>query len=175
MTGRNVDISAAAFSKLGFRKGLVVSSTQDDVMFIDELSPMKRNLIASFGEGWESKTKILDPREIFGCPLADPAEISPAETINEQKDIFIKNLRGQGSAAHQGMIAINAAVILLESGIENDPRKAFQAAMEVLRSGAAEEKLFSFCETTREGLSVLPSRLQLGTQYQNPVSCGAAI
>lgn len=152
LTGKGVDVSAEAFSKLGFQKGMVLSSTDDDVMFIDELSPLKKNRIAYFGKRRAVQMKEFNATEVFGCPLIAPEEIKAAHNRKEQMDVFIRNLSGQGPEGHRHMIAMNAAVILMEGAIESDPRKAFQMAVDVLHSGVAEQKLFSFCEATREQL-----------------------
>lgn len=158
LTGKNVALSAEAFNKLGFKKGVILTSTEDNVFFIDELSPMKTNIVSAFRNGVVN-TSDLNPTEVFGCPIVHSNDIEVSMGIEKQRELFINNLRGKGSDAHQHMIAMNASVILMESGIENIPKKAFNLAVEIINSGAAEKKLDFFCDSTKKQIKPVLANL----------------
>lgn len=149
LAGEHVDISAKTLKALGIKKGAVMSSTEYGSLYIDELSPISKNSIAFWDENSEVSKAQIDVAEAFGCGNFKPEELAPGINNQYQLKIFLDCLRGTGTPAQLDAVALNSALIIMNSGIELDPRKAFQLSKDIIHSGKAEQTLDHFCEVTK--------------------------
>lgn len=146
--GKNIDISSKTLNQIGYNKGLIVSSTDDKILYIDELTPLTYNNI-SYIDTLKTDENI-DVSEIFGCEKCVPNDLKSSTNIEGQLGIFNLCLSGKASIAQTNAIALNAALIIKEAKIEKDYKASFNVAKDIILSGASLKKFNLFKEMTND-------------------------
>ncbi len=80
--------------------------------------------------------RVFSPEEIGGLRI-DGKEIYGGDSVDEASSIFMKIVKGEGTAAQNAVVVANAAMALSLTGKFNDFQSARQAAKESLESGKA--------------------------------------
>ncbi len=95
-----------------------------------------------------SEAKVITARgeltlrpEDFGTAPIDPAEIFGGESPEQAAYIFLRILKGEGTAAQQAVVVANAAMALNMRPEFSDLKVAIEAARESLESGRAYQAL----------------------------------
>lgn len=146
--GKNIEISSKILHQIGLKKGVVVSSTDDKVLYIDELTPLQYNNI-SYTETQET-SKNINLTNIFGCERCSPDELKSSIDINGQLDIFNLCLSGKASQAQNNAVAMNTAFMITEAGITDDLKTAFEMAHDIIMSGKALKQFNHIKEMTND-------------------------
>lgn len=84
--------------------------------------------------------RIMTPEQL-GKRTVDPQDIQGGNTLEEAAKIFIKIVSGEGSWAQNAVVLANAAMALYCTGNYTTYDGAYQAAVESLESGKANESL----------------------------------
>ena len=86
-------------------------------------------------EGEQIKTP-----EALGKRMVMPADLSGGQTVEDAAKIFTKILKGEGSFAQNAVVLANAAMAVFVTGQYKNYDEAYQAVIESLESGNANEK-----------------------------------
>jgi anthranilate phosphoribosyltransferase len=84
--------------------------------------------------------KIMTPEQL-GKRMVSPADISGGNSVEEAAKIFSKILKGEGSWAQNAVVLANAAMALNCTGKYSNYSEAYNAAVQSLESGKANEAL----------------------------------
>lgn len=136
-----VEPIARTLHALGCARALVVHGSG-----LDEIALHGPTVAMKVSEGRFELSEISP--ELAGlapAPLSAIAGGGPEENAAR----LVALLEGKGSEAEQAMVAINAGALLMLAGLQPDLRSGTQAALDVLATGAAGERLRAFVETSR--------------------------
>ncbi len=89
--------------------------------------------------------KIMTPEEL-GKRMVEPSDIYGGSSVDEAAKIFLKILKGEGSWAQNAVVLANAAMALHSTGNHKTYDEAYNAAVESLESGRANECLKKLVE-----------------------------
>lgn len=89
--------------------------------------------------------KIMTPEQL-GHRMVEPADIYGGSTVEEAAKIFTKILKGEGTWAQNAVVLANAAMALHCTGNYKNYDEAYNAAVESLESGKAENCLKKLME-----------------------------
>ena len=84
--------------------------------------------------------KIMTPEQL-GKRMVSPQDISGGNSVEEAAKIFLSILKGEGSWAQNAVVIANAAMALNSTGNYKNYDEAYNAAVESLESGKANEAL----------------------------------
>jgi anthranilate phosphoribosyltransferase len=84
--------------------------------------------------------KVMTPEQL-GKRIVSPADISGGNSVEEAAKIFLKILKGEGSWAQNAVVLSNAAMALSCTGLYENYDGAYNAAVESLESGRADQCL----------------------------------
>ncbi|MBP5214935.1 MAG: hypothetical protein J6039_00040 [Alphaproteobacteria bacterium] len=143
-SGKNIEISGRLLKQLGYSKGAVVCSSNDNRLYIDELTPLKYNNI--FDISTTQLNENLDINKLFGCDYCTPEELKSGKDISVQLEIFDRCLKGKASESQNNAVAMNAAILIKEANISTDLRDAFNIAYDSILSGKALKQFKEFKE-----------------------------
>jgi len=104
---------------------------------MDEVSLHAPTLVAELNGG-EIKSYQLTAEDFGLTPYHQDALLGG--TPEENRDILTRLLQGKGESAHEAAVAANVAMLLRLHG-EEDLRANAQRVIEVLRSGAAYDRV----------------------------------
>jgi anthranilate phosphoribosyltransferase len=134
--GREVQaLMASALAELGARRALVVHS--DDGL--DEISVSAPTTVIEVRDGEIAGEWRVDPGDL-GISAGDPESLrggDAAENLRRLRAV----LGGEERSAAAEAVALNAAAALMVAGLAGDLRQGLEHSREVLRSGAALERL----------------------------------
>jgi anthranilate phosphoribosyltransferase len=120
---------------------LVVSSTPDNVRWIDEVGIIGETSIVGVQGGERGRTIRLTLSEVLGVGPYALSDITPGATTDEQTRIAVDILAGRAPQALNDLVAVNAATLIFLGTTDLTVPAAFDLAREVLSSGAALAKL----------------------------------
>jgi len=127
-----------ALLRLGSERVLIVYSSDG----LDEISPAAPSTVSEFKRGEKMKEFVINPTAKFSLNNICGGE--PAE--NKRRSLAI--LSGQGSAAENEFVALNAGLALYLSDVVSTPAAGREKALEILKSGAATSKLEELIKIT---------------------------
>ena len=137
-------LMASALAELGSRRALVVHS--DDGL--DEISVSAPTTVIEVRDGEIMGEWRVDPGDL-GIAPGDPESLrggDAAENLRRMRAV----LGGEERSAAAEAIALNAAAALMVGGLAGDLRQGLDRSREVLRSGAALERLEDLAERSSE-------------------------
>lgn len=142
--------SVLTLHALGFKDVIVTNSTDDGVKYIDEAGLFKTNYIAhSRSSGKNAGLSLIDPANILG--FTERHSISSIGQ-KENKEANVREaaniLRGKGNKVQQEIIALNAALILVLSGVFEDLEESYMRARDELSSTRSFDKLVEIIEAS---------------------------
>ncbi len=129
-------VMAIALKNLGTKKALIIHGRER----LDEAGLGAPTDVAGFNQG-EVTTQVLDPQAL-GLVPASLGELKGGE-VAENVAILTQVLQGKGTQAQTDAVALNAALALqVGDGVAwGDHQKGVELAKDILRQGAAWEKL----------------------------------
>lgn len=133
---------AGALKQLGIGKAIVVHGRERlDEAGLGDLTDMA--VLAN----QQVTMQTLDPRELGLTPA--PIAALKGGDLAENMAILTAVLQGKGTTAQMDAVALNAALVMQVGDRVNDPATGVKLAQEVLRSGAAWDKLQALVEFLR--------------------------
>jgi anthranilate phosphoribosyltransferase len=144
----SISLALEVLGRFGYKTIIAVTSSPDSAHYIDELSPLKINIMGRVTEGVAGGIEQIDTSLITGVPSCKGSDLKPAGSLLENIQLSVCALAGRSTGAHENVIALNAAGILLCSGKEQTLDAAFRVALDAIKSGAALEKLKEFVIAT---------------------------
>ena len=137
-----LDPMAEALKNLGVKRGLVVHGAGG----LDEASLEGTNQIRLIDKN-EIRRIDLNPKD-FGIDLSSNNALTGGD-LEENIKILSSILKGKGSSSQSNVVALNNALVLWVSGIQDDFKIGFESSLDKLKSGEAWnsfESLKSFLE-----------------------------
>ena len=120
---------------------LVVSSTPDNVHYIDEVGIIGESSVVGVRGLRRGNMRRLDLGELLGVGPYSLADIRPGATAADQARIVVEVLAGRSHRALSDLVAVNAATLIFLGTSQHTMSEAFELAREVLASGAALARL----------------------------------
>lgn len=116
---------------------LVVSSTTDNVRWIDEVGIVGETCMVGVRGGDRGRLRRLAMGDVLGVGPYQLTDLAPGRTPAEQAHIVVDVLAGRAPRALIDMVAVNAATLIYLGTTQRTVPEAFALAREVLSSGAA--------------------------------------
>ena len=125
---------AETLKNLGTIKAMIFHS-QDG---LDEISSVDKTFVAEL-ENNKIKEYEIDPKDfdVHQEDLNDLQIDSPSESL----ELIKKTLQNEGFKSGEDIISLNSASVIYVSGLVNSFEKAFEIAIDVIKSGSALDKL----------------------------------
>jgi len=141
---------ARVMQRLGVRRGMVVSGrvqSGEEVLFLDEFSPLGQNHIAEFYQDNGFSTSTLS-HEMFPIP---PGLLQDLRGGDRQANAeWIRRiLDGSETGMRRDAVVLNAAAAFLVAGKTRTMMEGWDLSLEIIRSGAATAKLEELREAKR--------------------------
>lgn len=137
---------------------MVVSSSNDKIHYIDELSTVATNWIGRVDNDSIGEVEEFSPTDITSRPASEPTEIKSGASIIENVQLAVRILQGEMPGSPEDTVALNAACILVMAEKAPNLKDGFNLAIEVIRSGKGFKKLEQFIDATggsRQALSTI--------------------
>jgi len=130
-----VDVAARVLSRFGMRHVDVMTTRLPSGHFLDEIGPIGTTRWCRVRDGRVGRVSTeLSGRWVDVEPVAElPTPRSPAEAVEQAYDL----LSGRGIESHRVLVCLNAAHLLVLSGIVAAMPQGIELAEDVLRSGDA--------------------------------------
>jgi anthranilate phosphoribosyltransferase len=120
---------------------LVVSSTPDNLRWIDEVGIIGETSIVGVRGGERGPTRRLNLAEVLGVGPYSLADLAPGASATKQAGIALSILAGTAPRALRDLVAVNAATLIFLGTTQHTVPAAFDLAVDVITSGAALAKL----------------------------------
>jgi anthranilate phosphoribosyltransferase len=137
-----VGIQVRVLQRLGSKHVMVVYGLDG----LDEISVSGDTMVGELKDG-EINEYILNPGQ-FGLELFDRRAIT-VTTVDESKAMVVAALEGQPGPAHN-IVALNAGAAIYVAGRADSLLAGVARASEVIRSGAAKQKMEEFVAFTQK-------------------------
>ncbi|UEC43469.1 MAG: Anthranilate phosphoribosyltransferase [Methanothrix sp.] len=132
---------AEAMKKIGYSRAMVVHGlSADGIRGMDEVSPSGETIVAELRDDGRIATFRVSPRD-FGAEPVDERHLLPREDRVEEAVELLRVLSGMERGPRETAVCINAAPILLLAGKAGCLQDGFLASKDLIRSGAALDKL----------------------------------
>jgi anthranilate phosphoribosyltransferase len=137
-----VGIQVRVLQRLGSKHVMVVYGLDG----LDEISTSGDTIVGELKNG-EINEYILNPGQ-FGLELYDRRAIT-VTTVDESKAMIVAVLEGQPGPAHN-IVALNAGAAIYVAGRADTLKAGVERASQVIKSGAAKQKLEEFVAFTQK-------------------------
>jgi len=137
-----VGIQVRVLQRLGARHAMTVYGMEG----LDEISVSGRTMIGELKNG-EVHEYVIHP-ERFGLPLHDPRALRVG-TVEESRSVVLAALENKAGAARD-IVALNAGAAIYIAGKASSFEEGVETAFEILKSGAARDKLDEFVKLTQK-------------------------
>ena len=140
----NVELSLEVLKKFGVEDALIVSSSSDNIHFIDEIGILgKTKMIRS-----NVTLSIFSPQQQFNLPKYTYDDIKQGNDREENVKYILNVLNGTGKMAHEDIVCINCANILYLSNMVSNLFDGYNLSKSAIKTGRALEKLEEYIELT---------------------------
>jgi anthranilate phosphoribosyltransferase len=154
-----VELPLRVFREFGVKNALVVSSTHDDIHYIDEMGIYGTTRVIGMRGGRIGRLLYVDPAAILRIARYRPEDLAQGCSLEENVAIALSALRGRGRRAFRDIICINAANLMVLSEKAEDLRQGFALAKRAMAKGTALDLLESFVASTGGDVAALHARL----------------
>lgn len=120
---------------------LVVSSTPDNLHWIDEANVVGETSVVGVHAGERGHTLRVRMAEVLGVGPHNLRDLLPSPTALGQAETMLSVLSGRGPTALVDAIAVNAATLIHLARPDTTIQRAFQLACDILAAGAAMDTL----------------------------------
>jgi len=145
----NISLSLSVFLELGYRNVMIVSSSNDKIHYIDELSTLTSNFVGRIREGEVIDVNEFSPTDITQRSASNFNDLKSGASLIENVQIGVRVLQGKLPGPCEDTVATNASGIIVMSGKVATLREGFELAIEAIRSGAGFRKLEEFIDVTK--------------------------
>jgi anthranilate phosphoribosyltransferase len=133
--------TAETMREIGYRRAVVVHGrSADGTDGMDEVSPSGVTHVAELKEDGSICAYRLTP-EYFGLEPMDEGSLAPHDDRYKEALEFLRVIMGHEGGVRENAVCMNAAPILYVAGKVEDIREGFLRSKELLRNGAALDKL----------------------------------
>jgi anthranilate phosphoribosyltransferase len=133
---------ARVLVNLGVKKAFVVHGKDG----MDEITVCAPTKVVEISEG-KIRTYEVSPED-FGLKSSPPEELKAGETLEENREIILRILKGKEDGAKTDIVLINSAFALLAGGRVNSIKEGIELAKESLEKGKPYETLEKVIEVT---------------------------
>ena len=144
----NIELSMDVLKELGYEHVMVVSSSNDEIHYIDELTPLPLNLIGKIEDGVISTVESHSFSDFSNFTNCAHIDLIPGESLLENVQIAINVLDGKGPSSRESAVALNAGAILVLARKAVNIREGYEHSIDIMRSGKAMQKLEEFIDAT---------------------------
>jgi anthranilate phosphoribosyltransferase len=145
----DIELSIRVLKEFGIENATVVSCTNDEIHFLDEMGIFGTTKLVAMQNGRIGRTRYFLPTEELGLPIYTPKDIAQGKTKEANVAYVVNVLRGAGAIAHEDIICVNAANILYLGGQAENLRDGYYQAKKAVMNGTALDKLVEVIEMTR--------------------------
>lgn len=152
----NVELALDVLKKFGLTNAMVVSSTDDDIHFIDEMGIFGTTRLIGTTDGINNGQLLtFNPLKELGLPKYTSKDIKQGDNRIENVRHILKALKGEGAPAHEDIICINCSNILYLSGLVKDLKEGFKLSKTAIKTGQGLKKIEEFVLLTGGNLNNL--------------------
>ena len=140
---RDIVVSVAkVMRELGYLRALIVNGEIGGSrgLSIDEASVCGPTYCAELTKDGEITEFKIEPSGI-GLSKADPQDLAPLATKEQEAKAMVDLLRDKGSQARSNAVALNAALVFYISRVSSSIEEGFEKARQILESGLGYEQL----------------------------------
>lgn len=137
-----VGIQVRVLERLGAHRAMTVYGLEG----LDEISVSGQTMVGELKEG--AVTEYMVHPERFGLPVHDPQALR-VTSVEESRKVVLAALENKAGAARD-IVAINAGAAIYIAGKNSSFEDGVERAFELIRSGAAREKLDQFVKRTQQ-------------------------
>lgn len=152
----DTELSVEVFKRYKISNPTVVSSTPDDIHFVDEALMIGKTSVSTLNEGAPEK-KVYEFGKILLNQPVDPESFSPAKSA-QKKDNILKGLRSILPKSRSDLsktIALNAGLIMYASRIVQSIEEGYRLASTLIYDGSAWEQLKEFVIASEGDVALL--------------------
>jgi anthranilate phosphoribosyltransferase len=136
----DIDTTIRVLREFGYKNAMVCNATDDGIHYVDEFGLFGRNHFIEMQKGAIGGLQEFDPSTL-GMARASIGTIQQAATRGENVRLSLDVLRGEGDVVREDIICIGAGVIMCIAHLVKDIPDGFRRAKQLIRSGAAYERL----------------------------------
>ncbi len=152
---------AEAMKMIGYTRAMVVyGRVADGERGMDEVSPSGKTFVAELREEGRIETFNLGPED-FGARSVDERDLLPREDRVEEAIELLRVLSGKEKGPRETAVCINSAPLLYIAGEVDDLSEGFSISEEIIRSGAALDKLAEWVSSQSSDPPAGAERLEL--------------
>lgn len=145
----NVELSLNVLKRFNVGNAMVVSSTDDNIHFIDEMGVFGKTRLIGTKDGISNgELVIFNPLEELKLPKYTSNDIKQGQNQEENIKYILDALAGHGKMAHEDIICINCANILYLSNLASNLVEGYHLSKTAIKTGKALEKLSEYIELT---------------------------
>lgn len=138
----NVELALDVLKDFGLTNAMIVSSTDDDIHFIDEMGIFGTTRLIGTTDGINNGSLLkFNPLDELNLPKYTSNDIKQGKNKEENVGYILKALNGKGTQAHEDIICINCSNILYLSGIAENLSEGFEMSKKAIKTGQGLKKL----------------------------------
>lgn len=150
----NVELALDVLKDFGLTNAMVVSSTDDDIHFIDEMGIFGTTRLIGTTDGINNGQLLtFNPLKELNLPKYTSKDIKQGKNKEENIRYILKALKGEGTRAHEDIICINCSNILYLSGLVKNLKEGFDLANKTIKTGQGLKKLEEYVLLTGGNLN----------------------
>lgn len=152
----NVELSLNVLKDFGLKNIMVISSTDDNIHFIDEMGIFGTTRLIGTVDGYNNGELLkFNPLKELGLPKYTSNDIKQGKNKKDNIKYILNALSGKGIPAHEDIICINCSNILYLSGLVNNLKEGFDLAKKQIKTGQGLRKLEEYVLLTGGNLNKL--------------------
>ena len=145
----NVELSAEVLNEFEIRNVMIVSSTYDNIHYLDEMGVCGITRIIGIRNGKIGKLRHFNPLKELKLPCYSPRDICQGNTVEENVQLCVDVLKGKGEKAREDVVCINSGTLLYLAEMAEDLREGYYLSKNVLETGTPIEKLLEVVDATK--------------------------
>jgi anthranilate phosphoribosyltransferase len=134
-------LAARVFARFGIRDAMVVSSLASTGRYVDELGGARESAVCELRSGEVGPAVTYGPGDLPGLWVGRGALDGAPETVEDAVKMVVDVIAGRGPEPYVELVALNAAVVLVASGLVADLHSGYDLAVATIRCGRALEHM----------------------------------
>ena len=155
----DITLSANVLREFGIKEGMVVSSTNDGIHYLDEMGIYGSTQTIQIKKGEVCSIQNFNPNSELMLSAYTSQDIAERKIVSENISCAVRALKGSGKGAHMAIICLNAAKMLCLSGIVQSMKEGYHVARKSIENGSAFRKIEAYIEFTGGNLNKLKEYL----------------